>query len=270
MAITIKHRRDTSANWSSVNPVLAEGELGIELDTDRIKIGDGTTAWNTLDYATVTPGDVSGQVLPPGGTTGQVLSKANNDDFDVEWQDIDALPEGGTTGQVLSKASNADGDATWTDPPQGFDPSTMNPVVIGEHATSDGMSATALGTWSEAAADSATAVGGGAFAEESYSTALGAGSWAQDQYTTAVGYGASSDTTNPLVISYGYGSGRRLIYSTDEEALWSTTDFSEMTGTGTRRYHPHSEEIIRIKALTQAEYDALATKDPATLYVVTG
>ena len=43
-------RRDTKANWSNANPVLSEGELGFETDTKRFKLGDGTTAWNSLNY----------------------------------------------------------------------------------------------------------------------------------------------------------------------------------------------------------------------------
>jgi hypothetical protein len=48
---TIQVRRDTAANWSSVNPVMASGELGFETDTGVLKIGDGSTAWNSLTYA---------------------------------------------------------------------------------------------------------------------------------------------------------------------------------------------------------------------------
>lgn len=43
-------RRDTSANWTSVNPTLASGEFGYETDTKRLKIGDGTTPWTSLGY----------------------------------------------------------------------------------------------------------------------------------------------------------------------------------------------------------------------------
>ena len=48
----IQLRRDTATNWSTSNPVLLEGELGIELDStrNRIKIGDGVKAWNDLPY----------------------------------------------------------------------------------------------------------------------------------------------------------------------------------------------------------------------------
>lgn len=51
MAANIQFRRDISNNWTIVNPILAEGELGLELDTKFYKIGDGISNWNTLTYA---------------------------------------------------------------------------------------------------------------------------------------------------------------------------------------------------------------------------
>lgn len=50
MADRVLQRRDTSANWSSANPILAEGEMGIVTDTKGYKIGDGSTVWNDLEY----------------------------------------------------------------------------------------------------------------------------------------------------------------------------------------------------------------------------
>ena len=50
MADLIQIRRDTAANWTSANPTLAQGELGVETDTDKIKVGDGSTAWSSLGY----------------------------------------------------------------------------------------------------------------------------------------------------------------------------------------------------------------------------
>jgi ethanolamine ammonia-lyase large subunit len=50
MAIQIQFRRGTASEWTSANPTLAVGEMGIETDTDQFKIGDGTTAWNSLAY----------------------------------------------------------------------------------------------------------------------------------------------------------------------------------------------------------------------------
>jgi hypothetical protein len=48
--ITIKLRRGTAAQWTATNPVLAEGEFGAETDTRKFKIGNGSTAWNSLQY----------------------------------------------------------------------------------------------------------------------------------------------------------------------------------------------------------------------------
>ena len=46
----IQLRNDTAANWAAVNPVLLKGEIGIEIDTRKIKIGDGIAAWENLKY----------------------------------------------------------------------------------------------------------------------------------------------------------------------------------------------------------------------------
>ncbi len=57
--IAIKHRRDTAANWTANNPVLLDGQFGIETDTYTdsggfryylIKLGNGVTAWASLPY----------------------------------------------------------------------------------------------------------------------------------------------------------------------------------------------------------------------------
>jgi hypothetical protein len=45
-------RRSTYAVWHAANPTLAMGELGVETDTAKFKIGDGVTAWNSLAYST--------------------------------------------------------------------------------------------------------------------------------------------------------------------------------------------------------------------------
>ena len=48
--IQFQFRRGTASQWTSANPVLAAGEMGIETDTDKFKIGDGSTAWSGLGY----------------------------------------------------------------------------------------------------------------------------------------------------------------------------------------------------------------------------
>ena len=61
MAVQIQLRNDTATNWTSSNPVLAVGELGIESDTDQFKIGNGSTAWVSLAY---------GGIVGPTGAAG--------------------------------------------------------------------------------------------------------------------------------------------------------------------------------------------------------
>ena len=68
----ILHRRDTAANWTSTNPVLGAGELGFETNTTKFKIGDGTTAWASLNYyVSVASPTFTGTVTgtPAAGTT---------------------------------------------------------------------------------------------------------------------------------------------------------------------------------------------------------
>ena len=59
MASKIQIRRDTAANWTATNPTLAQGEPGLETDTNRVKYGDGTTQWNSLDYSAASGGGLT-------------------------------------------------------------------------------------------------------------------------------------------------------------------------------------------------------------------
>ena len=48
----LQFRRDTAANWTTANSVLASGEMGFETDTLKFKIGNGSNTWSTLKYST--------------------------------------------------------------------------------------------------------------------------------------------------------------------------------------------------------------------------
>jgi len=53
MATQIQLRNGTASAWTSANPTLAVGEMGVETDTGKFKVGTGSTAWNSLAYAAV-------------------------------------------------------------------------------------------------------------------------------------------------------------------------------------------------------------------------
>ena len=74
MAIQIQFRRGTASEWTSANPTLAVGEMGIETDTDLFKIGDGTTAWTSLAYGGLTGGFDSTQEIVSVGTSRALTS----------------------------------------------------------------------------------------------------------------------------------------------------------------------------------------------------
>lgn len=66
MTNKIQLRRDTTANWTRVNPILDDGEPGLDITLNQIKYGDGSTAWNDLSYASGGLTDVDGVVTFPG------------------------------------------------------------------------------------------------------------------------------------------------------------------------------------------------------------
>lgn len=70
MTVQIQLRRGTAAQWTSANPTLAEGEIGLETDTGQFKVGTGSTAWTSLSYGGIQ--GVTGATGPAGsnGTIG--------------------------------------------------------------------------------------------------------------------------------------------------------------------------------------------------------
>ena len=81
---TIKLQRDTAANWTAANPVLPLGTPGFEYDTNKLKIGDGTTAWNSLPYLAA-----GGSGLPEGGTVDQIIVRTADG---YQWIDFEDHP----------------------------------------------------------------------------------------------------------------------------------------------------------------------------------
>ena len=84
--IRIQLRNDTAENWNTQNPVLLEGEMGVETDTGKTKIGNGTAYWKDLKYSGVDEDTIKGiidnnrsaftEVVPnEGETDAQALAR---------------------------------------------------------------------------------------------------------------------------------------------------------------------------------------------------
>lgn len=67
MPVRIQFRRGTAAQWTSANPTLVAGEMGLETDTNKFKIGDGTTAWASLAYSSLPADAVSANTIDAKG-----------------------------------------------------------------------------------------------------------------------------------------------------------------------------------------------------------
>jgi len=76
----IQLRHDTASNWTAVNPLLLEGEVGIETDTGYKKVGNGTDTWNNLPYEIpIKEGEVIG--VNVSGTNLQIADGILTSDF---------------------------------------------------------------------------------------------------------------------------------------------------------------------------------------------
>jgi len=106
--IQLQFRRDTSCNWQQMNPLLASGEMGVELDTHTFKIGDGCLRWNDLPYGGLRgpPGPAGNIPLIPGGLPGQVLTCTGPNPGNYRWEN----PSYGTRAviKVSQNGSNFD------------------------------------------------------------------------------------------------------------------------------------------------------------------
>jgi len=82
--IAIKIRRGSNAAWIAANPILQAGELGLNTDNNRLKVGNGTLAWNSLSYINISPGDVNEATQD---YIGGFLQNGTHDAIDVTYND---------------------------------------------------------------------------------------------------------------------------------------------------------------------------------------
>ncbi len=66
---TLILKNKTVAQWTSANPTLAKGEIGLENDTGKFKLGDGTKNWTSLSYATMTVAEIDTELAKKANTS---------------------------------------------------------------------------------------------------------------------------------------------------------------------------------------------------------
>lgn len=89
---TFKFRRNLASYWEEKNPVLAEGEPCFELDTGKLKIGNGSDAYNNLPYlnADIATNDDAmdflaemGMITPVTNSSGEILISTSNEIYSL-------------------------------------------------------------------------------------------------------------------------------------------------------------------------------------------
>ena len=125
MAVQIQMRRDTASNWTSNNPTLAAGEWGLETDTDKYKIGDGSTAWTSLGYSSLPSTAITNTVVDAKGDI--VAATADNT--------VSRLAVGTDTYVLTADSGEATG-LIWAAPTTGDITAVVAGTNIGGGATS--------------------------------------------------------------------------------------------------------------------------------------
>lgn len=112
----IQVRRGTASQWTSTNPTLAAGEFGFETDTNKLKCGNGTTAWTSLPYLN-NDGDITGVTagtgLSGGGTSGTVTVSIDTS-VTADLSTAQTLTNKTLTAPVINLALNAQTGTTYT------------------------------------------------------------------------------------------------------------------------------------------------------------
>jgi hypothetical protein len=106
MATKIQVRRDSSADWTTINPVLSEGEIGFETNTGKFKIGNGSSAWSALDYF-LDSSDLSGYLTASSASTTYLTQASASSTYLTQTSASSTYPTIGTLNSGLVSASAA-------------------------------------------------------------------------------------------------------------------------------------------------------------------
>lgn len=90
----VQQRNDTAENWLLQNPVLLQGEIGVENDTGKVKIGDGSSPWAALPYfggGSLTLKEIFDAIYPVGIVITTITKTSPNTYMPFgTWQDLNS------------------------------------------------------------------------------------------------------------------------------------------------------------------------------------
>lgn len=130
MAQRIQHRRGTTSQWATANPILATGEIGYDLELKRFKMGDGVTAWTSLAFVD----DITSADIADGSVTVAKLG---------------AVPTTALS-DVAATTATADGETlAWDDTAGEFKVTAVAPAVVTFEADGD-IGVDTLTDWTDA------------------------------------------------------------------------------------------------------------------------
>lgn len=239
--VRIQIRRDTAANWTAANPVLAAGEQALESDTGKTKTGDGIRNWSSLPYE-IEAGLSSTSPPAVGVAAAGTATTAARADH------AHALPSTLSCDTLAASGSATIGG---------------NLTVSGTlTAASQAVPASAVTGLAEAVDDRVAAL---LVAGTGISLTYADGS---DALTVAVGHHSQAiSTITGLQAALDGKSGAAHTHALAAVdgletalALRPTSDPTNLLG---------ATAITNIVALSQAAYSAIATKSPTTLYIIT-
>ena len=200
MAIQIQLRRGDAADWTATNPLLAEGEVGVEIDTLKLKVGNGVDNWNTLPYfgsaGTVTSVamsvptglQVSGSPITTSGTLGVTLQSgysipttASQTNWDTAYTDR-LKWDGGSSGLTASTGR-----------------ASLGATTVGENLFT--LTNPSAVTFPRFNADNTIS----ALSDSAFRTAIGAGTGTVTSVTGTSPVASSGGATPAISLASGYG-----------------------------------------------------------------
>jgi hypothetical protein len=115
--VRIQVRRGTASEWTTANPILAAGEMGVETNTNKFKFGNGTDAWSSLSYAasdSAAIGEISQDAINTALSMGSGLTKTYDDGANTITINVDTnvvATKAFATSEATSKADAAEAAA---------------------------------------------------------------------------------------------------------------------------------------------------------------